>query len=653
VSPVITLEERGPSGPETRGRTPPSRLALLLRRGVYAIPLVLLLLVPSATSGWSQRSFVLDLGGQIAIFAVILLGLTVLYGWTGQIALGHAAFVGLGAYTTAVVDRWAGAGFQGGGAVLALEELAAVVGICALAGIVVGLPAVRISGLQLVIITFGAGQIFLWFLATYSSFTGGDQGLFVASIQGAGLSTVSVTTRYVAAVIIALLLTAVVGQIRRSPAGHAMQAVRHSELAAESVGIHPTRVKLIAFVMSSVLAGVGGWLYAHQLSAVAPGYFDTFTSIFLLAAILIGGNGTLFGAWLGAAYLIGVPEIVRSAGASGNFYTGVSGVLLVTVVVLAPEGLADLFGRSLRAAVEHLPGQLRRARRGEGPVAARAATPPEGLRLSPGDAGPLAANSLRVEGVNVAFSGVPVLSEVTVGFDATCINGVIGPNGAGKTTLLNVVTGFVTPASGAVLVNGRPVGGMNSRDRAALGIGRTFQTPRLLESESVEMNILLGRARLRQATLLGQSLASRAHRRSERRDRDAVRGVAARLGLTARDLTRRVSNLPAGTRRLVEFGRVLAMEPTIILLDEPIAGLDVDERQTVADVLTEFQVASQTLIVVIEHDVDWVRSVCGHLVVLDAGRVLVTGTPSTVLGLDAVREAYFGLGGAALAPVGG
>jgi branched-chain amino acid transport system ATP-binding protein len=152
---------------------------------------------------------------------------------------------------------------------------------------------------------------------------------------------------------------------------------------------------------------------------------------------------------------------------------------------------------------------------------------------------------------------------------------------------------------------------------------------------------------LPQASFVGQALASRSHRSHDRRDRLAVEEVAAHLRLSRRDLARRVSILPAGTRRLVELGRVLAMEPAIILLDEPIAGLDAEERATVAEVLLDYQRSSDTLIVVIEHNVDWVRTVCEHLAILDAGSLLVSGAPSDVLELSSVRQAYFGLSDAA------
>ena len=516
--------------------------------------------------------------------------------------------------------------------------------MCAVAGLIVGLPAVRISGLQLVIITLGAGQIFLWFLATYSSFTGGDQGLFVSSISIGGFSTTSVMTRYFVAAVAAVLMTALVAQIRRAPIGRAMRAISHSALAAQSVGVHIARTKLLAFVLSSVLAGIAGWLYAHQLSSVAPGYFVMFTSIYLLAAILIGGNGSLAGAWIGATYLILIPELVHSAGGGGNVFTTVSGALLICVVIFAPRGIADVLGQlrsgasarlarfSERASVT-MPASPAPARTSH--VVARA----DGAEQHVAGAG----NSLDVRGVTVTFNGLGVLHDVSLTFDPNVINGILGPNGAGKTTLLNVITGFVRPVQGEVRVGTQVIDSLNPRQRSALGIGRTFQTPRLLESESVESNILLGRYRLQQASFVGQALASRSYRSHERRDRLAVEEVATHLRLSRRDLARRVSNLPAGTRRLVELGRVLAMEPAIILLDEPIAGLDAEERATVAEVLLDYQRASDTLIVVIEHNVDWVRAVCEHLAILDAGSVLVSGAPSDVLEMSSVRQAYFGL----------
>jgi ABC-type branched-subunit amino acid transport system ATPase component/ABC-type branched-subunit amino acid transport system permease subunit len=643
MSPDLALEEMGPRRAALRVLAGARTLGWLR----WATLAAALALVPVVTEGWSQQTFALDLGGQIAIFTIVLLGLTILYGWTGQIALGHAAFIGLGAYTTAIVDRTAGVGFEGGGAILALEELAAAIAVCAVAGVVVGLPAVRISGLQLVIITLGAGQIFLWFLATYYSFTGGDQGLFVSSISIGGLSTTSVMTRYFVAAVAAVLLTALVAQIRRAPVGRSMRAISHSALAAQSVGVHIARTKLLAFVLSSVLAGIGGWLYAHQLSGVAPGYFVMFTSIYLLAAILIGGNGSLAGAWIGATYLILIPELVHSTGGSGNVFTTVSGVLLICVVIFAPRGIADLAGRLRLGATARLARVFDR-------VVPVSLVQPRILHAIPrqDDAAPATrvadgGNSLDVRDVTVSFNGIDVLHDVSLTFDASVINGILGPNGAGKTTLLNVITGFVKPVHGRVAVGSQVIDSLNPRQRSQLGIGRTFQTPRLLESESVESNILLGRFRLPQASFVGQALASRSHRSHDRRDRLAVEEVAAHLRLSRRDLARRVSILPAGTRRLVELGRVLAMEPAIILLDEPIAGLDAEERATVAEVLLDYQRSSDTLIVVIEHNVDWVRTVCEHLAILDAGSLLVSGAPSDVLELSSVRQAYFGLSDAA------
>jgi ABC-type branched-subunit amino acid transport system ATPase component/ABC-type branched-subunit amino acid transport system permease subunit len=643
MSPDLALEEMGPRRAALRVLAGARALGWLR----WATLAAALALVPVVTEGWSQQTFALDLGGQIAIFTIVLLGLTILYGWTGQIALGHAAFIGLGAYTTAIVDRTAGVGFEGGGAILALEELAAAIAVCAVAGVVVGLPAVRISGLQLVIITLGAGQIFLWFLATYYSFTGGDQGLFVSSISIGGLSTTSVMTRYFVAAVAAVLLTALVAQIRRAPVGRSMRAISHSALAAQSVGVHIARTKLLAFVLSSVLAGIGGWLYAHQLSGVAPGYFVMFTSIYLLAAILIGGNGSLAGAWIGATYLILIPELVHSTGGSGNVFTTVSGVLLICVVIFAPRGIADLAGRLRLGATARLARVFDR-------VVPVSLVQPRILHAIPrqDDAAPATrvadgGNSLDVRDVTVSFNGIDVLHDVSLTFDASVINGILGPNGAGKTTLLNVITGFVKPVHGRVAVGSQVIDSLNPRQRSQLGIGRTFQTPRLLESESVESNILLGRFRLPQASFVGQALASRSHRSHDRRDRLAVEEVAAHLRLSRRDLARRVSILPAGTRRLVELGRVLAMEPAIILLDEPIAGLDAEERATVAEVLLDSQRSSDTLIVVIEHNVDWVRTVCEHLAILDAGSLLVSGAPSDVLELSSVRQAYFGLSDAA------
>ena len=306
--------------------------------------------------------------------------------------------------------------------------------------------------------------------------------------------------------------------------------------------------------------------------------------------------------------------------------------------------MTDLLGRAWALATDRLHERAagRAIPRSPGARQAVAVRPAEAAAHS-GAAGRLSA--LHLEGVSASFGHVQVLRDVTLELDSTRINGIIGPNGAGKTTLLNVVTGLVQPDRGQVIANGRDLRGLSFRARTELGLARTFQTPRLLESETVEINILLGRFRLKHATFAGQAVGSSSTIDVwSRRDRLVVADVAERLGLSSRDLRRRASSLPAGTRRLVEVGRVLAMEPSIILLDEPIAGLDADERHAVAEVLFEHGRRSDALITIIEHNVEWVRAVCGYLVVLDGGGVLARGEPNSVLNLPAVRRAYFGLG---------
>lgn len=249
--------------------------------------------------------------------------------------------------------------------------------------------------------------------------------------------------------------------------------------------------------------------------------------------------------------------------------------------------------------------------------------------------------SLRAEGVTVAFGAVMALNDVGFELEPNSRTGLIGPNGAGKTTLLNVISGFVRTASGSLQVDSRDIHLLGIRKRVELGVLRSFQTVRLLERESLFLNVLLGRQRFPHAHPLSQLLRLPSYARFEARDRTAARAVINTFGLTPWSDTP-VGDLPFGMRRLVEVARVLVAEPTVTLLDEPAAGLDAASRVELGQVLIESQVHHPTTMVVVEHDVELVRNVCETAIVLDAGVKIATGRPEVVLELDVVKRTYFG-----------
>lgn len=254
------------------------------------------------------------------------------------------------------------------------------------------------------------------------------------------------------------------------------------------------------------------------------------------------------------------------------------------------------------------------------------------------------AGALGLDAVSVRFGGIAAVSEVTLAFAPGTINGLIGPNGAGKTTLLNAISGFAAISSGRIDLDGGEITGMATAARARRGVVRGFQTVRLLEQESVFDNVLVGCERLPQPSLFVQLLNLPAQRRCRSRDLDAAAQIIGRLGL-APVARRPVAELPFASRRLTEIARVLVVRPTVLLLDEPAAGLDTRDRHALTETLAAYHASDPFTMLVVEHDVDLVRRLCPRCVALEMGRVIAAGPPAAVLDDARVQRAYFGTGG--------
>jgi branched-chain amino acid transport system ATP-binding protein len=248
---------------------------------------------------------------------------------------------------------------------------------------------------------------------------------------------------------------------------------------------------------------------------------------------------------------------------------------------------------------------------------------------------------LNISRVGVQYGAVAAVSDVSIDFEPGAITGLIGPNGAGKTTLLNAISGFASMSSGTLALDGADITQLNARARAEMGIVRGFQTVRLLERESVFDNVLVGCERLPQPPLMAQLLNLPSQRRSRTRDVATVTATLDGLGLLA-DAHRLASELPFASRRLIEIARLLLVRPTVLLLDEPAAGLDAAERRRLIETLRAYHAEDRFTLIIIEHDVDLVRRLCEDCVALAEGCVIARGPPSEVLDQQVVRVAYFG-----------
>jgi branched-chain amino acid transport system ATP-binding protein len=554
------------------------------------------LLVAALSEGYTP--FVLAL---VALTVIVGVGLNILVGLTGQISLGHVGFYAIGAYAVAILTL-AGMSFW-----LALP-LAAM--IAALIGCVLALPALRVSGPYLAMVTIAFAFIVQHGSIEWRALTGGANGLM--GIQPPAVGGTVLTEREMAmlAVVLAGLSLSFFHRLAHSTWGIAMVAVRDAESAARSIGIDPVVIKTAAFALSALLTGLAGGLFAPLLMFVAPDSFPFSQSILFLFAVVVGGAGWTFGPVVGALVSVVLPELLSGLAQYRLLFFGAS---LLLILWIAPEGvlgtLARLGRRQPRAPTVGVPFDI-------------------GSFLTPQQALP----PLEVRNVGISFGGITAASGITLTALPGEVTSVIGPNGAGKTTLLNLIGGFYRPDSGSIRLGTVELAGAPAWRVARAGIARTYQTTRLFATMSALDNVLVALRRGR----LGSPLALAASADDQR----AAQALLAFVGYRGAPTTI-AGDLPHVDRRLVEIARALAMRPHVLLLDEPAAGLMRADKDALSALLR--RIADLGLIVIlVEHDMRMVMGISDRIVVLDAGLPIAAGVPAAIRRDPKVLAAYLG-----------
>jgi branched-chain amino acid transport system permease protein len=582
----------------------------LLRYGsIFAVAAALLI------GGRILPEFYITLLNYIGLYALVALGLVLLTGVSGITSFGQAAFVGIGAYTTAAVtvnfglSPWLG--------------LVAGLLVNLVFAAVLGFITLRLSGHYLPLGTI------CWSVSIYYIFgnldqLGGQTGMMgIPAISLFGMPLDSGRSMYGLIWVMTLAALLLTQNLLESRPGRAMRALKSNQMMAENFGVDGARVKLAVFVYAALLASVSGWLYAHLLRFVNPAPFGITMSIEYLFMAVVGGAGYVWGAVLGSAVITVLREVLQDVlpavlGRSGNFEIIAFGALIIVLLQLNRD-------KGFGVLLDRLP-RLSRASGAQGPDLPR----PQRSRAT--------GKLLSVRQIRKTFGGLIAVNDVSFEVDGAGIVAVIGPNGAGKSTLFNLLTGCLEPESGEVWLRGERIDRLAPHELVRRGISRSYQHVLLMSDRSVLENVMFG-----------------AHARSERGPfaaafglkadvEDSLRAEAerqlARVGLSA-VIDVPAGNLALGQQRLVEIARALCAAPDILLLDEPAAGLRHHEKNELAALLKELRAGGMS-IVLVEHDMRFVMGIADEIVVLNFGQKLAEGRPQQIRKDPKVLEAYLG-----------